>query len=51
MPKDKGGPSRKISLQIPDDILRRDLETLKQEAFELGASMAEIIPAEWVEID
>src|SRR4030043_218049 len=51
MPKDKGGPSRKISLQIPDDILRRDLETIKQEAFELGASMAEIIPAEWAEID
>jgi predicted metal-binding protein len=51
MPKDKGGPSRKISLQIPEDILRSDLETLKQEAFELGASMAEIIPAEWVEID
>jgi len=51
MPKDKGGPSRKISLQIPEDILRSDLETLKQEALELGASMAAIIPAEWVEID
>ena len=51
MPKDKRGPSRKISLQIPDNILKHDLETLKQEAFELGASMAEIIPAEWVEID
>ena len=51
MPKDNGGPSRKISLQIPEDILRSDLETLKQEALELGASMAAIIPAEWVEID
>jgi predicted metal-binding protein len=51
MPRDKGGPSRKISLQIPEDILRSDLETLKQEALELGASMAEVIPAEWVEID
>ena len=51
MPKDKHGPSRKISLQTPDDILKRDLETLKQEAFELGASMVEIIPAKWVEID
>jgi len=30
MPKDKRGPSRKISLQTPDDILRRDLETFKQ---------------------
>ncbi len=51
MPKDKRGVSRKISLQTPDNILKRDLETLKQEAFKLGASMAEIIPAEWVEID
>jgi predicted metal-binding protein len=51
MPKEKRGLSQKISLQIPDNILKRDLETLKQEAFELGASMAEIIPAEWVEID
>ena len=51
MPKDNRGASRKISLQTPDDILKPDLETLKQEAFELGASMAEIIPAEWVEID
>ena len=51
MPKDKGGPSRKISLQIPENILKSDLETLKQEALELGASMAEVIPAEWVEID
>jgi predicted metal-binding protein len=49
MPKDKG--SRKISLQTADDILNCDLETLKQEALELGASMAEVIPAEWVEID
>jgi len=49
--KEKRGASRKISLQTPEDILKRDLEALKQEAFELGASMAEIIPAEWVEID
>jgi predicted metal-binding protein len=51
MTKGKGGPSRKIPLQTPDDILRQDLETLKQKALELGASVAEIIPAEWVEID
>jgi len=51
MPKNKRGASRKISLQTPDGILKHDLETLKQEALELGASMAEIIPAEWVEID
>ena len=51
MPKDKRGASRKISLQTSDDILKRDLETLKQEAFEMGASMVELIPAGWVEID
>jgi predicted metal-binding protein len=51
MLNDKGGTSRKISLQIPDDILNSDLEAFKQAAFELGASMAEIVPAEWVEID
>jgi predicted metal-binding protein len=51
MPNDIRGVSRKISLQTPDNILKPDLETLKQEAFKLGASMAEIIPAEWVEID
>jgi predicted metal-binding protein len=51
MPKDIRGVSRKIFLQTPDNILKSDLEILKQEAFELGASMAEIIPAEWVEID
>src|SRR5512139_3038905 len=51
MLKEKRGASRRISLQTPEDILKRDLEAFKQEAFELGASMAEIIPAEWVEID
>ncbi len=51
MPKDKGGASRRISLQTPDDILTKDLETFRQEAFELGVSMAKIIPAEWVEMD
>ena len=51
MLKEKCGGSRKISLHTPEDIVKRDLEGLKQEALELGASMAEIIPAEWVEID
>ncbi len=51
MPEDRHAVSRKIPLHTPDDILKRDLETLKQETFEFGASMAEIIPAEWVEID
>src|SRR5512139_845451 len=51
MLKEKRGASRRISLQTPEDILKRDLEAFKQEAFELGASMVEIIPAEWAEID
>ncbi|HVP79901.1 MAG TPA: DUF2284 domain-containing protein [Thermodesulfobacteriota bacterium] len=51
MPEDRNGVSRKISLHTSDDILNRDLEALRQEALDLGASMAKIIPAEWVEID
>jgi predicted metal-binding protein len=51
MAKDIRRVSRKISLQTRDDILKPDLETLKQETFELGASLAEIIPSKWVEID
>ncbi|UCG64388.1 MAG: hypothetical protein JSW12_17415, partial [Deltaproteobacteria bacterium] len=47
----KGGASRLISLHVPDDILRKDLEIFRQKALDLGASMAEIIPANWVEID
>lgn len=49
---DRGkGPARKISLHMPDTVLRHDLETFRQKAFDLGASMAEIIPAGWVEVD
>lgn len=51
MAANKLGPSKKVSLEIPDRMVKRDLETLKQEALEWGASMAEIIPAQWVEID
>ena len=47
----KGGASRLISLHVPEDILRKDLEIFRQKALDLGASMAEIIPANWVEID
>ena len=51
MSKDIQGPSRLITLEIPDEKLERDLELFRQRAIELGASMAEIIPANWVEID
>jgi len=38
-------------LQVPYEILQKDLEVFKQKALDLGASMAEIIPAQLVEID
>lgn len=31
--------------------MKRDLEIFKQKALDYGASMAEIIPADWVEVD
>jgi predicted metal-binding protein len=36
---------------VADDVLKRDLDCFKQKALELGASMAEVIPAQWAEID
>jgi len=45
------GTTRLISLQVPYETLKRDLETFKQKALEFGASLAEIIPAHLVEID
>lgn len=40
-----------IALKISDKTLQEDLENFRQKAFHLGASMSEIIPADWVEID
>jgi predicted metal-binding protein len=51
MTEDVKGPARLIPLQINYETLRQDLEHLRQMAFELGASMAEIIPSDWVEVD
>jgi predicted metal-binding protein len=51
MQRNQSGPSRLISLQVPYEKLERDLENFRREALELGASLAEIIPANWVEID
>jgi len=45
------GMTRLISLQVPYEKLKVDLENFRQEALDLGASLAEIIPAKWVEID
>jgi len=51
MPAEQRGPSTLIKLEIPDDKLQRDLELFERKAIELGASMAEVIPADWVQID
>jgi predicted metal-binding protein len=51
MSEEKKGTSRRISLQVPHEILKQDLENFRLEALKLGASMAETIPAQWVEID
>jgi hypothetical protein len=51
MQTNKGGAARLISLHVPDHILRKDLKIFKQKAIDLGASLVEIIPANWVEID
>ena len=45
------GKSRLISLQVPYETLKHDLENLRLEALNLGASMAETVPAQWAEVD
>lgn len=40
-----------ISLEVSEETLRRDLEKFRQKALDLGASMSEIIPAGWAEVD
>lgn len=49
--EEKKGASKLIKLQIPPTDLKKDLEYFKEKTIELGASIAEIIPAELVEID
>ncbi len=49
--EEKKGVSKLIKLQITPAELKKDLEYFKEKAIELGASMAEIIPAELVEVD
>ena len=48
---DKVGASRRISLQVPEETLKKDLDLFRQRALEFGASMADVIPAEWVQVD
>lgn len=47
----KSGTTRLIPREISEDALKADLERYKQQVIELGASRAEIIPAQWVQID
>ncbi|MFC2045232.1 DUF2284 domain-containing protein [Chloroflexota bacterium] len=42
---------RELNVYVDEQTLKMDLERYKQMALDLGASQAEIIPAEWVEID
>jgi len=51
MLNDQLGPSRAITSEISPDQLQEDLEHFKQKAIELGASMVQVIPADWVQID
>jgi predicted metal-binding protein len=51
MVNDPWGPSRPIPSEIRPDQIQKDLEHFKQKAMEFGASMAQIIPADWVQID
>ena len=43
--------TRLISIEISEQTLRADLERYKQKAIELGASQAEVIPAQLVQVD
>jgi len=45
------GTVRAIATQVTEETLRADLENYRQQALQLGASQAEIIPAQWVQVD
>jgi predicted metal-binding protein len=45
------GKTRLISLSVPGETLEKDLKGFEQKALDLGASMAKIVPGDWVEID
>jgi predicted metal-binding protein len=51
VPQNAKGPSRLITLKVSDKTLREDQVNFRQKALDFGASMAEIIPADWIEID
>ncbi len=45
------GTVRAIATQVTEETLKADLENYRQQALQLGASQAEIIPAQWVQVD
>jgi len=51
MSNEPAGPSRVIQTQISPEQIQKDLDSFKQRAGQLGASMAQVIPADWVQID
>ena len=51
MPEKGTGKTKLISLSVSEEILKKDLTEFKQKALDLGASMSEIIPADWVVLD
>lgn len=51
MPEGQKGPSKRITLKEDQEAQERDLEEFRQKALAFGASMAEIIPTDWIDID
>ena len=51
MPGSGKGTSRVISGQVAEETLKADLENYRQKALEIGASEANVIPAEGVQVD
>ena len=51
MQEGQKGLSKLISLEEDPESVERDLQEFRQKALALGASMAKIIPADWIDID
>jgi predicted metal-binding protein len=51
MSRDPNLSLKAITRDIPEKKLLADLENLKNKAVELGASMVEVISADWVQVD
>ena len=45
------GKAKVVSTQFIEEALKVNLEKYRQKALELGASQAEVIPAQWVQVD